>query len=344
MMPADGHLAKLTDEEESRLGRILDAFENAWNEAWEPRLEEFLPEEEAIRHAALVELVYIDQEYAIQAGSGTSVEDYLARFSDLASDTEALIEIVARDLRYRLRRGEQNQPENYLERFPHLGKRLEDRLRIESDGSPADGSLKLLEMNRSADERNDFPSALPDEENPLYQQIRHHAQGGMGDVFRARDVTLERDVALKRVRLSYNNESRVRRRFLREAKLTARLDHPGIVPIHGLIWDRAKQPWYVMRFVEGHTLAQAIDAYHDSGSTDHIVGDRVLTFRMLLARYVALCDTIAFAHSRDVVHRDIKPANVILGDYGETIVLDWGLATLAHAEQDDPLFEVDPKV
>ena len=161
-------------------------------------------------------------------------------------------------------------------------------------------------------------------------------KGGLGDIYRARDIELSREVALKRIRLKYSSESRVRRRFLREARLTARLNHPGVVPIHGLIWDRQGQPWYVMRFVEGKTLALAIDEYHKSLQTGNRLDDQTLVFRKLLARFVAVCDTIAFAHSRDVVHRDLKPSNVILGEYGETIVLDWGLATSAFAGPDDP--------
>ena len=333
MMPVLDHLADVSGDDERRLELLFEAFELAWQAGPRPRIADHLPAEAPLRRAALIELIYIDQEYAIRSDFPASVEDYLAQFPELINELDLVADLIAREFRLRKRKGDGPSTEDYLGRFPHLGTRLEARLNAEAAVSsrlPGETTIEALSTDPVAEET---PRALPSEANPSYDQLRFHARGGLGDVYRARDVELSREVALKRIRLKFSSESRVRRRFLREARLTARLNHPGVVPIHGLIWDRHDQPWYVMRFVEGQTLEQAIKDYHDPAKTD---ADRPLAFRKLLARYIAVCDTIAFAHSRDVVHRDLKPSNVILGDYGETIVLDWGLATSTQTTPADP--------
>src|SRR5262249_43533239 len=114
-------------------------------------------------------------------------------------------------------------------------------------------------------------------------------------------------------------------RFLREAALTARLQHPGIVPIYGLGEDDAG-PFYTMPFIRGRTLQEAINAFHGDAALGRDPGRRRLRFRELLQRLVAACSTVAYAHDQQVVHRDLKPSNLMLGPYGETLVLDWGLA------------------
>lgn len=151
-----------------------------------------------------------------------------------------------------------------------------------------------------------------------------HATGGMGRVWRARDMLLDREVALKDLRPEVAFNGIVRSRFLREARITGQLEHPGIVPVYELA-QRAvgAEPFYTMRFVKGRTLTEAAEAFHigrQEGEPD------MIAFASLLGAFVTVCNTIAYAHSRGVIHRDLKGNNVLLGDYGEVIVLDWGLA------------------
>jgi tetratricopeptide (TPR) repeat protein len=153
-----------------------------------------------------------------------------------------------------------------------------------------------------------------------YRPLRLHAWGGLGEVYLARDEELSREVALKRMREPHPSEADCRR-FLREGEITGSLEHPGVVPVHGLTRDTDGRPCYAMRFVRGQTLQNAIEQFHAAADAD-----RGLVLRQLLTRFMAVCNTIAYAHSRGVVHRDLKPANVMLGDYGETLVVDWGLA------------------
>src|SRR5262249_11846447 len=115
-------------------------------------------------------------------------------------------------------------------------------------------------------------------------------------------------------------------RFLLEAKVTGRLEHPGIVPVYGLGRYADGRPYYAMRFIEGETLKEAIERFHKSGETRHSTVEREIAFRRLLRSLIDACNAVAYAHSRGVVHRDVKPENIMLGRFGETLVVDWGIA------------------
>src|SRR5262249_29004527 len=125
-----------------------------------------------------------------------------------------------------------------------------------------------------------------------------------------------------------------RARFLREAEVTGQLEHPGVVPIYGLGAFPDGRPYYAMRFVRGESLHEAIKRFHaDDRDGRRAPGERALELRRLLGHFVAVCNAVAYAHRQGVVHRDLKPANVMLGEFGETLVVDWGLARLV-SEQD----------
>src|SRR5262249_20766475 len=115
-------------------------------------------------------------------------------------------------------------------------------------------------------------------------------------------------------------------RFLREARITGQLEHPGVVPVYELARsDDLSQPFYTMRLVRGRTLTQASLEYHQKRAAG---ADASLDLAVLLHAFVMVCNTVGYAHSRGVIHRDLKGQNVILGDFGEVVVLDWGLAKL----------------
>ena len=152
-----------------------------------------------------------------------------------------------------------------------------------------------------------------------------HGEGGLGRVWLARDTELNRKVALKEVRLDKSTDARYLRRFVKEAQVTGQLEHPNIVPVYELARRKENdQPFYAMRFVEGRTLGKEIADFHRE--RDGKPTDRLELQRRLLEPFVKICEAIGYAHSRNVIHRDLKPENVVLGDHGEVIVLDWGLA------------------
>jgi serine/threonine protein kinase len=176
--------------------------------------------------------------------------------------------------------------------------------------------------------------AYTPETRERYTLTRLHAQGGIGQVWLAKDGDLGRQVALKELRPERASNPAVWSRFLEEARITGQLEHPGIVPVYELS-RRAddEAPFYTMRFVRGRTLSEAVQTYHARHKRSEV---GPLDLHALLTAFVGVCQAIAYAHSRGVIHRDLKGQNVVLGDFGEVVVLDWGLAKLVgqpEAEQ-----------
>jgi serine/threonine protein kinase/WD40 repeat protein len=141
--------------------------------------------------------------------------------------------------------------------------------------------------------------------------------GGMGSIHRARQGSLQRDVALK-ISVPHRTSPEDRDRFLREARVLAQLDHPNIVPIYDFGRDDEGRCYYTMKMVRGRTLKAIITAVRD--------GAEIWTLERLLEVFRKTCDAVAFAHARGVIHRDLKPENIMVGEFGEVLVMDWGLA------------------
>lgn len=156
----------------------------------------------------------------------------------------------------------------------------------------------------------------PDVVDARYRIVERIGEGGMGTVYLADDTELGRQVALKVLKEQVFDE-RSARRMLEEARIIAKLEHPGIVPVH----DVGKLPdgrnYYVMKLVRGKRL----DEYFEPSSP---IGDRLRVFGRI-------CETVAFAHAHGVIHRDLKPQNVMVGEFGEVLVLDWGVAKRTHS-------------
>ena len=159
-----------------------------------------------------------------------------------------------------------------------------------------------------------------------FKKVRFHDKGGLGEIHVALDRELPREVALKEIKPRYANVHSSRERFAQEARITGALEHPGIVPVYGLGQYADGQLYYAMRFIEGETLSKAIARYHRGEISGLGPGEKRLAFRRLLDQFVDVCHVINYAHDRGVIHRDIKPDNIMLGPYGETLVVDWGLA------------------
>jgi serine/threonine-protein kinase len=156
-----------------------------------------------------------------------------------------------------------------------------------------------------------------------FRIIRERARGGLGVIYEATDEELGRKVALKEIRPDKAASQALRSRFVVEAEITGGLQHPSIVPVYGLgTYDDGK-PFYAMRFVEGSSLRDTVSRHHRA----HPRPDpTTVAFRELLGRFLDVCNAIAFAHSKGVLHRDLKPHNIMIGEYGEALIIDWGLA------------------
>ncbi|MEO6809440.1 MAG: WD40 repeat domain-containing serine/threonine-protein kinase [Isosphaeraceae bacterium] len=182
-----------------------------------------------------------------------------------------------------------------------------------------------IEMNRPSGElpASEFGGGSP---TGRYRILRSHARGGLGEVFLASDGELKREVALKAIQERHADDPQGRARFVLEAEVTGNLEHPGIVPVYGLGYQPDGRPYYAMRFIKGDSLKEAITRFHAGDDSGRDPRERLAELRRLLGRFLDVCDAIEYAHSRGVLHRDLKPANVMLGPYGETLVVDWGLA------------------
>jgi serine/threonine protein kinase len=149
-----------------------------------------------------------------------------------------------------------------------------------------------------------------------------HAWGGMGAILAAKDLNLGRTVAMKVVLRDRQVSQEKLLRFVEEAKVTGQLEHPNIVPVHELATDERGEPYYIMKFVQGFTLKNVLTELK-AGKAETAAR---YTLAHLLTIFQKVCDAVAFAHSKGVVHRDLKPENIMIGEYGEVLVMDWGLA------------------
>jgi serine/threonine protein kinase len=160
------------------------------------------------------------------------------------------------------------------------------------------------------------------------------ARGGMGAVLRAVDQDIHREVAVKFL-LDQNDAVKIAR-FVEEAQITGQLEHPNIVPIHELGIDAEQRLFFSMKMVRGRSLAQVLDELRGERGVPKAQSEKEWPLARLLNIFVGVCNALAYAHSRDVVHRDLKPANIMVGDFGEVYVMDWGLAKVVARDGSPP--------
>ncbi|MCA9002986.1 MAG: serine/threonine protein kinase, partial [Planctomycetes bacterium] len=249
----------------------------------------------------------IAMEVLTEAGRATITQLLRAAEAEFEGNTAAALQAVVED--------------------PHAFGRYFHRVALSEEGDP--DAMSTL-AGATATHGHPGLLAILHETPGRYKGESEYARGGMGRVLLVHDAHLGRDIAMKELlpnvsrsgeTASLGNASPVRlsvpliNRFLQEARITGQLEHPSIVPVYELGNRRDGQLYYTMKLVRGETLHRAI---HQAKRTE----DRLA----LLPHFVDLCQAIAYAHSRGVLHRDIKPANVMVGEFGETVVLDWGLA------------------
>jgi len=181
------------------------------------------------------------------------------------------------------------------------------------------------------------PEAAARTADKSFRVLRELAQGGMGTIFEAAEPGLDRTVAMKVLRQDANMMNDGGDRFLREARVLAMLEHPNIVPIHALGKDAEGRPFYTMKRVRGQTLQAVINHLRRGDRTTL----KEFSLDKLLTIFLKVCDAIAFAHSRGIIHRDLKPENIMVGEFGEVLVMDWGLAKFEHEHSHAVARDVD---
>jgi serine/threonine protein kinase len=287
-----------------------DRFESAWLAGDRPRPEEFLagvkdPEREDLLGKLLRLLaVYLPREQRRRwlGGERVSVREFLREMPELRQASDVVFELICQEVLLREELHDTAaRPEDYLDLLSAYEAQLR---RFFADRQPS--------VPPAPGVRPDEPAAPPLER---YQVSRFIGRGGMGDVFWVHDPHLGRDLAVKVLRTD-RRESHMVYRFLEEARLHSRLQHPGVAPVHDLGEAGDGRPYFTMKLVKGHTLADLLKG-RTSPAED---------LPRFLSIFAQVCQAVAYAHAQGVLHRDLKPHNVMVGAFGEVQVMDWGLA------------------
>lgn len=195
-------------------------------------------------------------------------------------------------------------------------------------------------INRTIDLENPKNANSPGDKT-RYTYTKHIAEGGMGRVDLVKDNDLNRYVAKKSILDVHMDDGGILERFVEEAQATGQLDHPNIVPVHDIGMDDEGQMYFTMKYIRGKTLEDVLDGLR---AGDREYEEEYSSTRMLQI-FNQICNAIAFAHSKGVIHRDLKPANIMLGSFGEVIVMDWGLAKVIASPTDTAMITLsNPKV
>jgi predicted ATPase len=283
----------------SALKDAVRKFENAWRQGPRPLIDDFLPSELPLRTRALFELVHIELELRLKAGEPARVEEYLARYPELAGDQAVILDLIVAEHNLRRRSEPGLALDEYLTRFPQH--------RAELPAHIARPTVAAEEVPpRSADPHSETP---PDVAG--FEILSLLGRGGMGVVYKARQQSLDRLVALKFLPQACARDPLWLARFRREARTASALNHPHICTIYDT-GESAGRPFLSMELVEGRTLEELISQRPALEQLARLLGQAA---RALSA-----------AHAAGVVHRDIKPANLMVRDDGILKVLDFGLA------------------
>ena len=197
---------------------------------------------------------------------------------------------------------------------------------IATDGATVGGSSSI-ELGKV----KQVLSVKMESQGSHYESIKPLGTGSFGEVHGARDTLLGREVAIKSLKASFREEEEVVDRFLKEARGTAQLEHPNIMPVHEMGVSDGFGAYFTMKKVTGDDLKVILD-HLEAGTSLY---QKKYPLNTLLEIFLSICNGVAFAHSKGVIHRDLKPANVMIGEYGEVLILDWGLVKQLGTEEAD---------
>jgi serine/threonine-protein kinase len=312
----------LPSDDWGKLGWIIKRFEYAWRRGERPEIDEYLPTNDPERVPKLVELIHVELECRLKHGETPRVEDYLKRYPELTADPAVVLDLIVAEFQVRRRTDTTVTPAEYLERFPQFSAQLSERLQLPPPALPTPRPDPGKKQTVHADP---VPPMIyqtqPDPAMPLGIQRKMAAgcelleklgEGGMGIVYKARQVKLKRLVALKMLLAGENARPDELTRFRLEAESAARLQHPNVVQCYE-VGEENGRPYFIQEFVDGGTL------------TDKL-GGKTMPPREAAKLIETLARAMYVAHSRNIVHRDLKPSNILLTTEGVPKITDFGLA------------------
>jgi tetratricopeptide (TPR) repeat protein len=289
-----------------------------WQQGQRPDVHRLLAESGDLRPQQVAAILAVDLRERWRAGERVAVEDYLRAYPAVQADVEAALELVYGEVLLRDERGEAPAPDEYLRRFPQYSARLQEQFQLHQALAmrPAlgAGAVTVLAdgLATGAAETRALPAV------PGYEVLGELGRGGMGVVFRARQTSLNRIVALKMLLAGRLASAAEAQRFRSEALAVARLQHPNVVQIHE-VGEHQGHPYFALEFVAGGSLA------------DRLCGGP-LPPRLAAELLETLARAVQVAHENGVVHRDLKPANILLSAEGTPKIADFGLAKRLDAQ------------
>jgi WD40 repeat protein/ankyrin repeat protein/serine/threonine protein kinase len=327
---------------------IISNFERRWVEGKRPSLPGYLgllarlPTAE--RHELAIQMVKLDLWWRLKARDDVPLVGFYLHLAGLQLDDEETGELIRLEYQWRWERGEIGlMAADYVKLFPQSQAQLErlmprwdcshcGRKDIELESETATGAscprcrrrYKVEELYRHCSLQAMTQAAAPVELLHFVHGKNLLQAGGMGEIYRIRDLGLGRELAMKVVHPRFRDNPEAERRLFVEAQIAARLDHPGVVPIHSRGWLPDGRAYFTMRLIRGLTLKELLEKrIGDSTNVD------------LIDIFQQVCRTLKHAHDRRVIHRDLKPDNIMVGADGEIQVLDWGLAKVIDDQSDE---------
>jgi WD40 repeat protein len=303
------HLESLSSTFWQEVQQRVRSFESAWASD-RPAISDFLPHDESVRFAALVEMVHVDLELHLKHGLPVRVEDYLAGFPELATDEQILVDLIAAEVNIRRKHANDLESiQDVIERFPWLSERLRDRLaRLANERQQDAAGTDSASGGAPSSGTVDLPGRIG-----KFNILECVGQGSFGTVYRARDASADRDVAIKVPLAAVFEKSEHRDRFLREARLASQLHHPGIVTVLEVVEEKGVC-FIVSEYVAGTTLRVRIEQ------------QRTFAPQTAVSIVRRIGEALQAAHTKGIFHRDIKPGNILVTDGGDVKITDFGLA------------------